>query len=119
MNAPISEDSLHRGHKRQGLKRLVPDYLIYMIIIGAALGLNKLMPGTFYFLVPLYIGITFYLFCNVFRVGNAPEALWYTVFIAVTLATMLRPYLYVFLIAVVCVPLQAGIIIWRHRRRKG
>lgn len=100
------------------MRRLVPDYLIYALVLGASLGLYLLMPGSFYFLVPLYIGITFYLFCNVFRVGNAPEAVWYTVFIAVSLLTFHRPYLYLLLILVVCVPLQAGIIIWRQRSRR-
>ena len=115
MNGPISEGALH---KRRGMGRFVPDYLIYLLVLGAALGLYLLMPETFYFLVPLYIGVTFYLFCNVFRVGNAPEALWYTVFIAVSLLTFTSPYLYLFLILVVCVPLQVGIIIWRQRTRK-
>ena len=96
----------------------MPNYLIYIIVLCAAFGLHLLMPGTLYFLVPLYIGMTFYIFCNVFRVGNAPEAVWYTVFIAVTLFAFHRPRLYLLLILLLCVPLQAGIIIWRQRRRK-
>lgn len=36
-------------------------------------------------LVPVYIGVTFFLFCNVFRIGNRMEPLWYVPF-AVTAA---------------------------------
>lgn len=98
---------------RQGLRRIVPSAVPLGLLFLAAIGLYILLPGSYYFILPLYIGLTFYLFCNVFRVGNAPEALWYLTFISITLITFHRPGLYALLIVTVCVPLQAGIILWR------
>ena len=40
------------------------------------------MPGLLVLLV-LYLGLSFFLFCNVFRIGNRLEAWWYIPFAAV------------------------------------
>jgi hypothetical protein len=35
--------------------------------------------------LPLYLGTTFFLFCNVFRIGNRLEPLWYVPFTLVSI----------------------------------
>lgn len=38
------------------------------------------LPGMSLFGIPIYLGFTFFLFCNVFRIGNKLESLWYLPF---------------------------------------
>ncbi len=55
-------------------------------------------------LIPVYVGVTFFLFCNVFRIGNRLEPVWYLPFTVsaawcvwtVDLALLSQLVLYVF-----------------------
>ena len=49
--------------------------LIFIVLLGFSSVLIYRFFGTFYalYLFPLYIGFTFFLFCNVFRVGTRLE----------------------------------------------
>jgi hypothetical protein len=103
---------------RKGLRIIVPNYLPLGFIGLASVAMFYYLPGTYYFLIPLYIGLTFYLFCNIIRVGNFQELIWYSVFIAITVLFLHDPRLYITLVLGVCVPIQAGIILWRLRKRR-
>lgn len=60
--------------------------LIFLILLGLSSVLIHHFYGTFYslYLLPLYIGFTFFLFCNVFRVGRSLELIWIVSFLLIT-----------------------------------
>lgn len=68
------------------------------------------------YLIPVYVGISFFLFCNVIRIGNRLEPIWYIPFIALTLYGLTRPELYWVLVLGVCEPLRVGLVIYRLRQ---
>jgi hypothetical protein len=43
------------------------------------------------YLLPAYVGLSFFQFCNVFRIGNRLERFWYPVFLAAVAIGMQRP----------------------------
>ncbi len=59
-----------------------------VMIAGIALLTERWTSGTTLWAVPLHVGFTFFLFCNVFRIGNLLEALWYLPFAAVAITTL-------------------------------
>jgi len=49
--------------------------------LGAiSLALKVCLEDSTAFWIPLYVGLTFFLFCNVFRIGNRLEPFWYLPF---------------------------------------
>ena len=69
------------------------------------------------YLLPAYVGLCFFQFCNVFRIGNRLERFWYPVFLGTAAIGMQRPeHLWVLVLAV-CEPLKLALIV--HRMRAG
>ena len=86
------------------------------ILAGLSLLIFKLYPYDYYYWLPAYIGGTFFLFCNVFRIGNKLEPYWYITFVVITLALNRRPELYWPVMLGVCEPLKLGLIVYRIRQ---
>jgi len=65
--------------------------------------------------LPLYLGSTFFLFCNVFRIGNRLEQLWYVPFTLVAIYCLytLQISLLWQIVAWVLEPLKWGLIAYR------
>ena len=65
--------------------------------------------------LPLYLGSTFFLFCNVFRIGNRLEPLWYVPFTLVAIYCLytLQIALLWQIVVWVLEPLKWGLIIYR------
>lgn len=74
------------------------------------------IPFGSYYLIPLYVGLTFFLFCNVFRIGNNLERVWYIPFILITVLSFSRPDIYWKLVLCICEPLKIGLILYRILR---
>lgn len=74
------------------------------------------MPGPLWPL-PAYLGLSFFLFCNVFRIGDALEAVWYVPFTVVAVMGILWPGLLWPMVFLFMEPLKIILII--HRIRKG
>ncbi len=68
------------------------------------------------YLLPVYVGLSFFTFCNVFRIGNALEAFWYVPFVVLTLYGLTRPEIFWPLILGVCEPLRVALVVYRVRR---
>jgi len=68
------------------------------------------------YLIPIYVGFSFFLFCNVFRIGNRLEPIWYVPFVLLTLYGLARPEIYWLLILGVCEPLRIALILYRIRK---
>jgi len=73
------------------------DLLLILFLLSLAVTLYYLVHGSTIFWVPLYLGLSFFLFCNIFRIGNRLEPWWYIPF---------------FLIAVYCLLIQDIILFW-------
>ena len=53
-------------------------FLIFLVTLSATITATIGEPA--FALIPVYLGFTFFLFCNVFRIGNKLEPLWYLPF---------------------------------------
>lgn len=61
----------------------------FLVVLSTLTGaIYYLMPDDVLWALPLYIGLTFFLFCNVFRIGNRLESVWYIPFTLVTIASI-------------------------------
>jgi fatty acid desaturase len=88
--------------------------LTFILMLGAvALALGLAMPELSLYGIPLYVGFTFFLFCNVFRIGNRAEAWWYIPFGLVAIACVHTMRLEEFWWAVLIFfePLKIGLIV--------
>ena len=71
--------------------RREPGFRFNLIDLGFIIFLGSLSSLLYYqvpdkslFGIPLYLGLSFFLFCNVFRIGNRLEPFWYLPFTVVT-----------------------------------
>lgn len=53
-----------------------------------SLAVRELIPGATIYLIPPYIAGSFFLFCNVFRIGHLLEPFWYVLFTALAIYTL-------------------------------
>ncbi len=91
--------------------------MIFIVFLGAlSWGFSRVTIESGIHLLPLYLGGSFFLFCNVFRIGEALEAFWYVPFTAVAGLGLLRPELFWPLALVLLEPLKVGLIVYRIRR---
>jgi len=99
--------------KAPGFRFNLTDMLLILCLILISYLFYWLSPLHYYYLLPLYVGFSFFLFCNVFRIGNNLERIWYIPFIIITILTFNRPDLYWKLILIICEPLKVGLILYR------
>ncbi len=71
-----------------GFRLNLIDLLFIALLCTAAAWLKAVMPELSVFYLPLYVGLTFFLFCNVFRIGNRAEVWWYLPFAATAAAAI-------------------------------
>ena len=65
-------------HREPGFRLNLTDMLFIGFLVGFA-GLLY-MPGSTFHWLPVYLGLSFFLFCNVFRIGSRLEIFWYVPF---------------------------------------
>ncbi len=91
--------------------------LLMLVSVGLLSWLGRdAFTAHFIYLIPVYVGGSFFLFCNVFRIGNRLEACWYIPFVALSLYGLTRPDLYWLLVLGVCEPLRILLVIYRLRK---
>ncbi len=66
-----------------GFRLNLIDIGFILFLCGLAVMAYQWLPGSSMFWLPLYLGLSFFLFCNVFRIGNRMEIFWYIPFILV------------------------------------
>ena len=59
------------------------DLAFLMLLAGISWVLWRAAPEASFWGLPLYLGGSFFQFCNVFRIGNRLEALWYVPFVVI------------------------------------
>ena len=95
--------------------------LIDIIFISIIFGISFLIYsyigdyGKLYF-IPLYVGFTFFLFCNVFRLTNKLEAIWHIPFSIILIYSLYYSIdILWILIIYISVPIKIALIIYRIR----
>jgi len=63
--------------KEPGFRLNLIDIGLIACLILVTWLLHPIFQEGWLFLLPLYIGLSFFLFCNVFRIGNWLEPFWY------------------------------------------
>ncbi len=91
------------------------DAAVILTLVGVAIGIYVVLPDSSAFLIPLYVGLSFFLFCNVFRIGNRLEPIWYVPFAIVAAGSILCQNLTVFWLLAGCLlePLKWTLIAYR------
>lgn len=86
-------------------------------LLTIAWGLNRMLPNLGVFWIPLYLGSSFFLFCNVFRIGNRLEPFWYLPFFLMAVYCLNLQNLERFWLLVIWVlePIKWGLILYNFR----
>lgn len=92
------------------------DLILIGILSALSYGIYSMTPAGYYYLLPIYIGFTFFLFCNVFRIGNTLEPFWYIPFVLITLLFFNDPEVYWKMILGILEPLKLGLILYHIRK---
>jgi len=96
-----------------GFRINLNDLIVLLILTILSYVIYSMTEEGCIFLLPLYIGFTFFLFCNVFRIGNRLEAFWYVPFTLVTAFGFYHPdYLWT-MILWICEPIKIILILYR------
>jgi hypothetical protein len=100
-----------------GVRINLMDILLLFVVSLASYILYLIIPEPRVFLMPLYIGVTFFLFCTVFKVTWYDEVFWYLPFAIIMPYALLNVENFWFFILAVFEPIRAAVVI--HRMKKG
>jgi len=59
-----------RIQRTPGFRFNLIDLILIAVVIALTVGWRAAYPVQHLYLLPLYVGASFFLFCNVFRIGN-------------------------------------------------
>ena len=71
--------------REPGFRFNTADLIFIAVVAGLSLFIYQETPKISLYLVPLYLIFSFFLFCNVFRIGNKFERYWYIPFIIISI----------------------------------
>jgi len=79
---------IFKRQKEAGFRINVVDIVFILLLCLFSWYIYSLVQSyAFLYLLPLYVGFTFFLFCNVFRVSSKIEIIWTTYFVTISLIT--------------------------------
>lgn len=102
--------------REPGFRLNLLDLMLISVLIAASAAWYAVFPDQYLYLLPLYVGGSFFLFCNVFRIGNRMEVPWYVTFVALTVYGFTQPTFPWLLVLVVCEALKWFLIAYRIRK---
>ena len=74
--------------KEKGFRINLVDMLFIALLIGSSVYIYTQLGNLgYYFLLPLYVGFSFFLFCNVFRLKTRDEMIWTFLFLTIVSIT--------------------------------
>jgi hypothetical protein len=105
---------LFQIQRKPGFRLNILDLLFIGGLGGTAYVLHQLQPELSLWGIPLYLGVSFFGFCNVFRIGNRLEPFWYLPFsvIAAYCLSIWDLALFWKLVIYILEPLKWGLIIY-------
>ncbi len=102
--------------REPGFRFNLIDLTLMAALLATSASWRALFPEKHLYLLPLYVGSSFFLFCNVFRIGNHLEPPWYLTFVALTAYGFMQPEFPWLLLLTVCEALKWTLILYRMRR---
>jgi hypothetical protein len=99
--------------REPGFRFNLIDLALILALAAANAGWYTLFDDNYLYLLPLYIGGSFFMFCNVFRIGNRMEVPWYLAFVALTAYGMRQQEFPWLMVLGVCEAIKWGLIAWR------
>lgn len=99
--------------REPGFRFNLIDLSLLLALVAASAGWYTMFDDDYLYLLPLYVGESFFLFCNVFRLGNRLEVPWSLAFVALTVYGMRQPDFPWLLVLGVCEAIKCGLIAWR------
>lgn len=102
--------------REPGFRLNLTDLILIAALVGASAAWWAVFPAQYLFLLPIYVGASFFLFCNVFRIGNRTEVPWYLTFVAITAYGFTVEEFPWTLLLCVGEGLKWSLIAWRIRR---
>lgn len=102
--------------REPGFRLNLIDVFLVAALVAASAAWYIVFPYQYLFLLPIYIGGSFFLFCNVFRIGNRMEVPWYVTFVVITAYGFTRPEFPWLLLLGVGEGLKWTLIAYRIRR---
>jgi len=102
--------------KEPGFRLNLTDLIILSVLAAISYIIYSITAANYLFLLPLYIGLTFFLFCNVFRIGNRLEPFWYVPFTIIVIYGFFHMEALWPVILCVCEPLRIFLILFRITR---
>jgi hypothetical protein len=109
---------IYKVSREPGFRLNMIDIIVVLLVFLLTLYARPIFLDNFLYLLPAYVALSFFLFCNVFRIGNKLEPFWYIPFMLLTLYGLTRPDIFWLLVLGVCEPLRIGLIIYHIRNRK-
>jgi len=75
---------IFKVQKEKGFRINVVDIVFILLLIGFSVFIYTYLGDLgYYFLLPLYVGFSFFLFCNVFRLRTKDEMIWTFLFLMI------------------------------------
>ena len=102
--------------REPGFRFNLIDLFLIGALIAASAGWHAVFPEDHLYLLPLYVGASFFLFCNVFRIGNRMEVPWYLTFVAIAAYGLTQPEFPWLVMLVVGEAVKWALIGYRFRR---
>lgn len=73
--------SLFHVKRSPGFRLNLTDVIFIIVLCGLSYFLFYTIPEETLYGIPIYLGASFFCFCNVFRIGNKLEPFWYIPFL--------------------------------------
>lgn len=86
-------------------------FIGFLIVLGQ--GIRSLQIDESLSYLPIYVGYSFFLFCNVFRIGLRLEALWYLPFVAFFIHEIANDRISWWIVLVIFEPLKVVLVAYR------
>jgi len=75
---------IFKVQKEKGFRINLVDIVFILLLIGFSIFIYTYLGDLgYYFLLPLYVGFSFFLFCNVFRLRTKDEMIWTFLFLMI------------------------------------
>jgi asparagine N-glycosylation enzyme membrane subunit Stt3 len=79
---------IFKVQKEKGFRINLVDIIFILLLIGSSIFIYTHLGSLgYYFSLPLYIGFSFFLFCNVFRLRTKDEMIWTFLFLTIVSIT--------------------------------
>jgi hypothetical protein len=102
-----------RVQKEPGFRLNLTDLLLLALLAILSFAIYSYTTDRYIYLLPLYVGFSFFLFCNVFRIGNRIEPIWYIPFTLTVIWGLNSLESFWAVVLLICEPLRWALILFR------